>query len=178
MPLEPQAQTPATTTELPMFGGAPTRRLAMHRRDVFLGLVSSSCFGIYRANAWPLITRQEARRENAAPHEQGRAPTPRSDTPAIRIEEPDLTRPVRLPVNIRIRFQAATNARIDVSTLRVRYGFLGIDVTRRILAHARPTPAGVFVEDAELPKGRHRVTIQIADNMGRSGSQSFDFNVV
>ena len=50
--------------------------------------------------------------------------------------------------------------------------------TRRILTHARPTASGVFVEDAELPRGRHRVTIQIADNVGRVGSNSFDFNVV
>ena len=150
----------------------------MQRRNLIIGLISSSCFGIYRANAWPLITRQEAQRENAAPHELG-APAPlRSGAPLIRIEEPDITRPVRLPVNIRIRFQAATDARIDVGSLRVRYGFLGIDVTRRILAHSRPTPSGVYVEDAELPRGRHRVTLQIADNMGRSGSQSFDFSVV
>jgi hypothetical protein len=92
--------------------------------------------------------------------------------------EPDITRPVRSPVNIRISFQTAVNARIAVNSLRVRYGRLGIDITRRILAHARPTPSGVFVEDAELPIGRHRVTIQIADNMGRVGTKSFDFNVV
>jgi hypothetical protein len=36
----------------------------------------------------------------------------------------------------------------------------------------------VFVEDAELPRGRHKVTIQIADNHGRTGVKSFDFNVV
>src|SRR6516225_11958218 len=102
----------------------------------------------------------------------------RAGAPTIRIEEPDITRLVRSPVNIRIRFQAAANAKIDVNTLRVRYGRLGIDLTRRILAHARSTQSGVFVEDAELPRGRHRVTIQIADNMGRVGSKSFDFNVV
>jgi len=102
----------------------------------------------------------------------------RAGAPTIRIEEPDITRLVRSPVNIRIRFQAAANAKIDVNTLRVRYGRLGIDLTRRILAHARPTQSGVFVEDAELPRSRHRVTIQIADNMGRVGSKSFDFNVV
>lgn len=150
----------------------------MHRRNLILGVMSASCVGIGRSHAWPLITRQESQRENAAPHVQG-APAPvRSGTPTIRVEEPDITRPVRMPVNIRIRFQAATNARIDVNSLRVRYGFMGLDVTRRILAHARPTATGVFVEDAELPRGRHRVTIQVADNMGRLGSQSFDFNVV
>ena len=150
----------------------------MHRRSLILGAIASSNFWIRGANAWPLVTRQQQQRENAAPHEQT-APAPtRSGAPTIRIEEPDITRPVRSPVNIRIRFQAAANARIEVNSLRVRYGRLGIDITRRILAHARPTPSGVFVEDAELPRGRHRVTIQIADNMGRVGSKSFDFNIV
>ena len=150
----------------------------MHRRSLILGVIASSYFLVRRAKAWPLVTRQQQQRENAAPHEQT-APAPtRSGAPTIRIEEPDITRPVRSPVNIRIRFQAAAGARIAVNTLRVRYGRLGIDITRRILAHARPTPSGVFVEDAELPRGRHRVTIQIADNMGRVGNNSFDFNVV
>jgi len=156
----------------------PTWSVLMHRRNLILGVIASSYFGIRRAKAWPLVTRQQQQRENAAPHGQA-APAPtRSGAPTIRIEEPDITRPVRSPVNIRIRFQAAANARIEVNTLRVRYGRLGIDITRRILAHARPTPSGVFVEDAELPRGRHRVTIQIADNTGRVGANSFDFNVV
>jgi len=158
--------------------GRTGREGELYRRNLIAGVVASACFGICRASAWPLVTRQQAQRENAAPHGQA-APVPtRSGAPTISIEEPDITRPVRSPVNIRIRFQAAANARIEVNTLRVRYGRLGIDLTRRILAHARPTSSGVFVEDAELPRGRHRVTIQIADNMGRVGSKSFDFNVV
>lgn len=150
----------------------------MNRRNLIIGVIASSFFGIRRANAWPLVTRQQLRRENAAPHEQA-APAPtRSGAPAIRIEEPDIARPIRSPVRIRISFQAGANARIAVNTLRVRYGFLGIDITRRILAHARPTSSGVSVEDAELPRGHHRVTVQIADNLGRVGSKSFEFNVL
>jgi hypothetical protein len=150
----------------------------MHRRSLIFGVIASSYFGTSQANAWPLVTREQQRRENAAPHGQA-APAPtRSGAPNIRIEEPDITRPIRSPVNIRVRFQPAANATIAVNSLRVRYGFLGIDITRRILAHSRPTPSGVFVEDADLPRGRHRVTIQIADNMGRVGTKSFDFNIV
>ena len=161
--------------------GRSTRDLEhflMHRRGLIVGVTASSYFWTRRANAWPLVTRQQLQRENAAPHEQA-APAPtRSGAPTIRIEEPDITRSIRSPVNIRISFQTAANARIAVNSLRVRYGFLGIDITRRILAHARPTSSGVFVEDAELPRGRHKVTIQIADNMGWVGVKSFDFNVV
>ena len=151
---------------------------SMYRRNLFLGLIAFSCFGICRARAWPLVTRQQQQRENTAPHGQAAPASTRSGAPTIRIDEPDITRPVRSPANIRIRFQAAANARIEVNTLRVRYGRLGIDLTRRILAHARPTPSGVFVEDADLPRGRHRITIEIADNTGRVGRKSFDFNVV
>jgi len=149
----------------------------MQRRSLILGVIATSYFGIRRADAWPLVTRQQLQREHAAPHNQTAPAQGRSGAPTIRIEEPDITNPVRSPVNIRISFQAAANARIAVNSLRVRYGSLGIDITRRILAHARPTQSGVFVEDAELPRGRHRVTIQIADNMGRTGTKSFDFNV-
>ena len=175
--IEPCSPSPAKAPSGPVLCGREGE-FSMHRRNLIVGVIASACFGIRRASAWPLVTRQQVQRENAAPHGQA-APAPtRSGAPTIRIEEPDITRPVRSPVNIRIRFQAAANARIEVNTLRVRYGRLGIDLTRRILAHARPTPSGVFVEDAELPRGRHRVTIQIADNMGRVGSKSFDFNVV
>ena len=150
----------------------------MHRRSVISGVIASSYVGICRANAWPLVTRPEARRENAAPHHESSRANTRAGAPTIRIDEPDITRPIRSPVRIRISFQAATGARIMTNTLRVRYGFLGLDITRRILAHATPTPSGISVDDAELPRGHHRVTVQIADNLGRVGTQSAEFNVV
>lgn len=150
----------------------------MHRRSLILGVIASSCFGIRGASAWPLVTRQQLQRENAAPHTRGAPAAPRSGAPTIRIEEPDTTRPIRSPVRIRVTFHATGNATIVVNSLRVRYGSLGIDITRRILAHARPTASGVTVNDAELPRGRHRVTIEIADNLGRVGTKSLQFTIV
>ena len=152
--------------------------LLMYRRGLIVGAIASSCFGVHRASAWSLVTGQQLQRENAAPHEQAASARARSGAPTIRIEEPDTTKPIKSPVKIHLRFHAAANARIEVNTFRVRYGFLGIDITSRILAHARPTRSGVFVENAELPRGQHRVTVQIADDMGRVGVQSFDFRVV
>ena len=150
----------------------------MYRRSLILGVIASSCFGSRAGSAWPLVTRQQSRRENAAPHKQAAPATARSGAPTIRIEEPNTTRPISSPVRIRVTFQPASNATIVVNSLRVRYGSLGIDITRRILAHARPTASGVTVDDAELPRGRHRVTIQIADNLGRVGTKSLEFTVV
>ena len=152
--------------------------LSMYRRSLILGGIASSCFGVRASNAWSLVTRQQERRENAAPHGQTAPAAPRSGAPTIRIEEPNTTRPIRSPVRIRVIFQPAGNATIVVNSLRVRYGSLGVDITRRILAHARPTASGVTVNDAELPRGRHRVTIQITDNLGRVGTQSVQFTVL
>ena len=152
--------------------------LSVYRRSLILGVIASSCFGIRGASTWPLVTRQQSRRENAAPHRQAAPAAPRSGAPIIRIEEPNTTRPIKSPVRIRVTFQPASNATIVANSLRVRYGSLGIDITRRILAHARPTVSGVTVDDAELPRGRHRVTIQIADNLGRVGTKSLEFTVV
>src|SRR5215472_365717 len=162
--IEPCSPSPAKAPSGPVLCGREGE-FSMHRRNLIVGVIASACFGIRRASAWPLVTRQQVQRENAAPHGQAAPASTRSGAPTIRIEEPDITRPVRSPVNIRIRFQAATNARIEVNTLRVRYGRLGIDLTRRILAHARPTPSGVFVEDADLPRGRHRVTIHLISTL-------------
>src|SRR5262249_57148131 len=117
------------------------------------------------------------RRENAAPHQQAAPAAPRSGAPVIRVEEPSTTAPIRSPVRIRVTFQPAGNATIVVNSLRVRYGSLGIDITRRILAHARPSASGVTVNDAELPRGRHRVTIKIADNWSRVGYKSLVLTV-
>src|SRR5262249_11532774 len=105
----------------------------MYRRSLILGVIASSCFGIRGASAWPLVTRQQSRRENAAPHKQAAPAASRSGAPIIRVEEPNTTRPIRSPVRIRVTFQTAGNATIVPNSLRVRYGSLGIDITRRIL---------------------------------------------
>jgi hypothetical protein len=165
------------TCEAPL-SGPRLGGLCMHRRNLILGVIASSYLGIRWVNAWPLVTRQQEQRENAAAHKQAVPGPTRSGAPTITVEEPDIIKPVRSPVKIRVRFHAGANAKIVVNSLRVTYGFLKIDITRRLLAHARPTPSGVFVQNADLPRGRHKVTIQIADNMGRVGVKSFDFNVV
>src|SRR5215510_5150066 len=106
----PRSRHQRTVSALPCYGAAYGRTVSccvdakegflMYRRSLIVGAIASSCFAIRRASAWPLVTRQQQRRENAAPHEQA-APAPtRPGAPTISIEAPDITRPVRSPVNI------------------------------------------------------------------------------
>src|SRR5262249_10528141 len=57
------------------------RRFRMYRRNLILGVIASSCFGIGRAKAWSLVTRQQQQRENAAPHKQAAPDPTRSGAP-------------------------------------------------------------------------------------------------
>jgi hypothetical protein len=81
------------------------------------------------------------------------------------------------PVTIRVSFHPQSGATIDVMTFRVLYyGFF--DITSRIVQHAVLSASGISAANAQLPSGHHQVTVQIADNMRRFGSRTFEFTVV
>ena len=67
---------------------------------------------------------------------------------------------------VRDLFGLAQGATINRSPLRVKYGWLGIDVTQRLLGHATWTAGGLFAADADVPTGNHRISVSIADNLG------------
>jgi hypothetical protein len=109
-------------------------------------------------------------------------PTPDSRPPAptITVEQPDARKPIASPISIRLSFQPALGANIDPKTFHVTYGFglFAIDITSRILEHATLTSSGISADNARLPSGHHRVTVQIADDHGRVGTHTFEFTVV
>ncbi len=72
---------------------------------------------------------------------------------------------------------AAAGAEIDPTTFRVLYGWLGIDITDRLKEHANITPEGIRAENAELPEGRHELTLEIADTKGRYGAATLEFTI-
>jgi len=73
---------------------------------------------------------------------------------------------------------AAEPVTIDLSSLRVTYGWLGVDIAKRVMEHAHVVASGLLAENADIPAGYHRVTLQIADNMHRVGVRTFEFIVV
>jgi hypothetical protein len=62
-------------------------------------------------------------------------------------------------------------------TLSATYGWLGINITQRLLDHAVKTPNGLAADNVELPPGDHRVTLSIADMSGKTASRTFRFSV-
>jgi len=99
------------------------------------------------------------------------------DAPAIEVVQPDPAAALHSPVDIEVRFTPAPGASIDLSTLRIRYGVIGLDVTDRIRKAAEVTASGIHARGAELPAGKHSMSVEIGDNKGRKNRQKFKVHV-
>jgi hypothetical protein len=124
---------------------------------------------------WDLVTREEQARDNAAAHRPGPADLPAP--PLIQLLRPDISRPISNPTTIEVRFSAGSGAAIDMRSFRATYGWLGINITNRLLEHATKTSDTLLAQNVNLPLGNHRVTLSIADMSGKTASRTFRFSV-
>lgn len=101
------------------------------------------------------------------------------NSPRIQVVSPGQGAPVHPPVDIEISFKPSEGATVDPASLRILYGFLKLDVTRRILdaPGVQLSASGLKASGAQLPSGNHRLVIQLTDNLGRLGSNLLEFTV-
>jgi hypothetical protein len=97
--------------------------------------------------------------------------------PRVNLLAPNLSNTVPSPTRINVRFEATTPASIKPETFKVRYGAFKLDITGRITAASKVTAEGIDVAEAALPKGSHRLFIEIQDSMGRVGERVVAFVV-
>ena len=126
-----------------------------------------------------LVSPEEVARERA----KGEPPRTRSflgtdpGAPEIVLLKPLSLSNVTAPTDIELRIMPKSPAKIVWDSLRVLYGFFGLDVTDRLTEHAEVTSAGILARDAVLPAGSHRITIEITDDRQRVGRRTFEFEV-
>jgi hypothetical protein len=65
-----------------------------------------------------------------------------------------------------------------MSTFPAKYGWLGIDITARLLEHATETADSLSAKNVDLPSGDHSITVSISDSAGRTGSRVLRLSVV
>ena len=99
------------------------------------------------------------------------------DAPLIELSAPKLSAPVSSPTPIELKFQPTPPSAVKPETFKVLYGSFEIDITKRILNVAKVTESGVFVQEASLPKGKHKLLMVVEDTAGRRGNRSVDFEV-
>ena len=128
---------------------------------------------------YSLISEEEYSAELKAPEEEyfERAQTDPLG-PIIGLLRPGDGKKFKTPIDIELKFEAADGSEIDLGTLKITYGTLGIDVTERVIENAILTETGLISENAKLPVGKHKLTVTISDTAGRVGKKRFKFQIV
>src|SRR5262245_11991332 len=99
----------------------PAKQTGSRRRFLLVaGVVALSSFQASALKAWQLITPDEAARDNAAP--QTPIPPDLPAPPAIDLIRPDISRPIRNPATIEVRFTPGPGQSIDMRTFNATYG--------------------------------------------------------
>jgi len=124
-----------------------------------------------------LVSTEEMQASNAAPPPFVARSVPDRNAPQIELLNPKLPSAVSSPTPIEVKFQPAASSQVKPETFKVLYGSFQIDITRRILNVAKVTDSGIQVQEASLPKGKHKLLMQIEDNAGRIGSRQVEFEV-
>jgi hypothetical protein len=125
---------------------------------------------------WDLITPEEDARDRAAPKVPGPSDLPAP--PVIELVRPaDISKPVQNPITIELRFASGAGPAIDMQSFRATYGWLGINITSRLLEHATKLSDSLVAENVDLPVGDHRVTVSIANTAGKTASKTFRFTI-
>ena len=113
---------------------------------------------------------------NAKPPSTAKAVAPK-DAPLIELSAPKLSAPVSSPTPIELKFQPTPPSVVKPETFKVLYGSFEIDITKRILNVAKVSATGVNVQEASLPKGKHKLLIVVEDTSGRRGNKTIEFEV-
>jgi hypothetical protein len=141
-------------------------------------VVSLVALTAFAQDTYVLITQEEFSAELEAPEVEYKARQyVDPQRPKINLLRPGAGGQFTAPVDIELEFEAAEGAEIDPGTLKVTYGRLGIDVTERVIEHATLSKDGLVSENADLPLGRHRLTVTIYDTEGRVGEMRFNFQI-
>ena len=125
-----------------------------------------------------LITEKEAAMEDApmkAPGSQISQVDPMKG-PMIIVNNPKDGESYRAPLMVDLHFETRPDSAVDLETLKVLYRkIISIDITDRIRPYA--TEKGIYIPEADIPKGNHKIEIRIADSRGNYSFRELVFSV-
>ncbi len=131
------------------------------------------------ANRWLVLPDEALAFEGEKGFNEAPALRPRAVIPAIELLAPEMPADgkIKSPFPIRVNFRGMSDAAIDPSSFRVFYGALKIDITSRLTGHVAVTADGFTLDQAKIPKGRHRLTLQIQDIKQRMAERELRIEV-
>ena len=104
---------------------------------------------------------------------------PKGIVPAIDIlkPEPAPDLKVKAPFAIAVEFKGQPDAGIVPGSFKVLYGALKLDITNRITKYVKVTEQGFTLDNAQIPTGKHRLTLQVQDDKQRLAERELRFEV-
>jgi hypothetical protein len=102
---------------------------------------------------------------------------PLLDAPVIDVITPKLDGPISSPTPILLKFTPKAPAIVKSESFKAYYGSFQIDITARLLGVAQVTTQGINLKEAALPKGSHKITLNVQDSEGRLGSKIIEFEI-
>lgn len=127
-------------------------------------LFSSLSLSAFAGPFW--VTPKEMLASHNAPPQFTSKSVPEQDAPVIELTAPTLSTPISSPTSI-----------VKPESFRVLFGAFGPDITKRLLSAAKGSELGVFVQEANLPNGRHKLTMVVEDSAGRKGNRTVELDV-
>ena len=124
-----------------------------------------------------LVTPEEMRQSNTAKPPFYPKVVPPLDAPMIDVIAPKLDSPIGSPTPILLKFIPKAPANVKPESFRAYYGTFQIDITNRLLGVAQVTAQGINLKEAALPKGSHKITLNVQDSEGRVGSRTIEFEI-
>lgn len=121
------------------------------------------CAVALQVQAAPLVTAKEA----ALPPAPGQLATRGiSRGPAVKVVSPEPEAAVRSPFNLKVNFEGRGGEKIDAQSVKVVYlKSPVVDLTPRL--QSAITPAGIDLQQAEVPPGEHSFRVTVKDQSGR-----------
>ncbi|MBI1892314.1 MAG: hypothetical protein HYS18_16845 [Burkholderiales bacterium] len=97
--------------------------------------------------------------------------------PLIDLKKPQIQDTLKAPFPIQLVFKPTDDAEVVPDSFKVLYGFLKLDITDRVVQNAKVTKEGLFVDQANIPAGTHKLLLQIRDSKNRKAEVVVSFNV-
>ena len=150
------------------------------KNNFFLRFIFLYFLAFSYAHAFILITEEEAKKYSKLIDSKNYSQPlykSSSSTPAIELINPNLlSNNLSSPITIELRF-ITDDVPIALETFKTFYGSLKLDITKRILKKADIKTNSIHIENAKVPKGRHKFIVQISDAIGRVAVREFSVNI-
>jgi hypothetical protein len=124
-----------------------------------------------------LVTPEEMLKSNSAKPLFYPRVVPPLDAPVIDVITPKLDGSIASPTPILLKFVPKAPANVKPESFKAYYGTFQIDITNRLMGVAQVTAQGINLKEAALPKGSHKITLNVQDSEGRVGSKIIEFEI-